>query len=662
MGNPVDVLTPASTANVDQSTADSRALMQHFLAQQGQIAAVPGLTGPGYDQPATGGGAVAPAPTATQFLAAGGQAPPPPPAPVAPPATTPATPVAAAPTTPPPLPAPAPAATGGGGSWGAPRGAAAPAPATVATPVDGAPARAAPDGVPPGSVRTGGNNTTDVYTDKDGNWHAIDKATGKPVESWGNGQPAGTDPNEGYGITDFVSETLGGGDANKPAIKPLITGVSTTGGTSTTGALAAGGGGGPLAPGLDQTQSNQFRTGQLALAQSIGQALGAEQPGAVTLDEQRLLDARNRQLGLATTLTDAVNAGPSAVPLLNEAAQLEARGKQNATIDLIRAAAEGKAPSVAEMQGMRQMGTLQSNILGNAAAMGRGGNSALALRSAAMSAGKLGGDAIANAAMQRAAETAGARGQLAGAIEAQRATDVGVASQNQGAELQSRGLDTQRMTAAAGQAANILGNVGATDLNAARANQDAAVTNRAQNIQETTAARGQLADTLNAGRGTDVNIAAQNQDSQITTRGQNIQQTQNQAGNVLQANQNQATAAGAQFNADVASKQQQGNMLATAAGIAGLSDERVKDDIAPAPSGMFREFLAAIEPSSFRYKGSQKPEVGVMAQDVEKSRVGKTLVRETPAGKAIDIPRTATAMLAALSDVNRRVSRLEGGA
>lgn len=609
-GKLTDTLGPTSTKNIDQSMADSRALMNYFLSQQGQLAAVPGLTGPGYDQTGAGAPSAAPAAPAPAMPPPTAPAPAQSPAPVSPPASTASSGGAMYPGRPAPAPvsSPAAAAPPAGGSW---------------QPLD--PNR--PAVTPTAATAPGG-------------------ATATPAQPVPGSAPTG-------GWRDALPQTGGAAGAGTSPLGVPAGGIGGAGVTGTTAAATA-----PLAPGIDQTQSNQFRTGQMALAQSIGNSLAGAQPGPATLDESRVLDSRGQQLGLASQLRDAAFSGPSAAPLLDQAAQLEARNRQNNAIGMIQAAAEGRTPSVAEMQGNRQIGQLQSNIMGNAAAMGRGGNTALALRSAIMSAGRLGGDAVANAAMQRAAEQAQSRGQLVNAIEAQRGADIGVAGQNQQSQLATAGQDIQRMATAAGQAGNILGNVAGADLGAAQANQQAAIQNRSQNIAETQGARGQLADVLQTGRAADLNAAQANQQSQITTRGQNIQQTQNQAQNALEANKNQASAAGAQFNAETAQKQQTGNLISTGLGL--LSDKRAKEDIKPAKSGMFREFLSAINPSSYRYKGSDRPEIGVVAQDVEKSEVGRAMVSQTPSGKAIDVPRATGALMAALADVNKRVDKLEG--
>ncbi len=59
-----------------------------------------------------------------------------------------------------------------------------------------------------------------------------------------------------------------------------------------------------------------------------------------------------------------------------------------------------------------------------------------------------------------------------------------------------------------------------------------------------------------------------------------------------------------------------------------LSDERVKTDIEEIPEQEIEAFLQSIVPSSFSYKDgrSEGQHVGVMAQDIERTPIGKTIV------------------------------------
>ncbi len=92
-----------------------------------------------------------------------------------------------------------------------------------------------------------------------------------------------------------------------------------------------------------------------------------------------------------------------------------------------------------------------------------------------------------------------------------------------------------------------------------------------------------------------------------------------------------------------------------------FSDARLKTKIADASKDIF-DFLKSLNPYSYLYKnqnhGAGKT-YSVMAQDLEKSEVGKTLVFETPTGKAIDYTKAFAVMLASQAALLKRIEQLE---
>ncbi|MBV6514148.1 MAG: hypothetical protein FMNOHCHN_03738 [Ignavibacteriaceae bacterium] len=96
----------------------------------------------------------------------------------------------------------------------------------------------------------------------------------------------------------------------------------------------------------------------------------------------------------------------------------------------------------------------------------------------------------------------------------------------------------------------------------------------------------------------------------------------------------------------------------------GSSDERGKKDVKPAKDEM-KEFLDKLEAKGFKYKDTSKPgtaegqRYGIMAQALEKSKVGKSLVKNTPNGKMVDTVQGFGAVLAAQAELNKRLSELE---
>lgn len=93
------------------------------------------------------------------------------------------------------------------------------------------------------------------------------------------------------------------------------------------------------------------------------------------------------------------------------------------------------------------------------------------------------------------------------------------------------------------------------------------------------------------------------------------------------------------------------------------SDKTLKSDIKPAEQKV-KSFLDEISSKEYRYKpevnrGNAK-KVGVMAQDLEKSELGKSLVIEKSGKKHIDMESGFSAMLAAQAHLNKRINKLEG--
>jgi endosialidase-like protein len=86
-----------------------------------------------------------------------------------------------------------------------------------------------------------------------------------------------------------------------------------------------------------------------------------------------------------------------------------------------------------------------------------------------------------------------------------------------------------------------------------------------------------------------------------------------------------------------------------------VSDERQKTHV--------DRFLDNVEPVSYEYKN---PEIdghgrqyGIIAQDLEKSPMGRSMVIETPRGLMVDTRKAALGGLAALADHQRRIEELE---
>lgn len=120
----------------------------------------------------------------------------------------------------------------------------------------------------------------------------------------------------------------------------------------------------------------------------------------------------------------------AAAERLDPTQQAEFRARQNDLIGYLTGAIDGTAPSVAKLQLDQATERNAANQLGLASAASRGGNSALALRTAANNIGLINQKAAADAALLRAQEIATARGQYGDVANAGRTADINLADRN----------------------------------------------------------------------------------------------------------------------------------------------------------------------------------------------------------------------------------------
>lgn len=119
-------------------------------------------------------------------------------------------------------------------------------------------------------------------------------------------------------------------------------------------------------------------------------------------------------------------------------------------------------------------------------------------------------------------------------------------------------------------------------------------------------------------------------------------------------------------NADAAKSQREASMVAGLGGAAMMaSDENAKTNIKDSSdvSGEIVKMLAKLKPSEYEYKDAKHgtgEKVGIMAQDLEKSKVGKTMVDQAPDGtKMVDTNKAIGALLAAAAEMNKKIEKLE---
>ena len=136
---------------------------------------------------------------------------------------------------------------------------------------------------------------------------------------------------------------------------------------------------------------------------------------------------------------------------------------------------------------------------------------------------------------------------------------------------------------------------------------------------------------------------------------------QNSTGMAIQNETNAAQYAGMVNQADA---NMAGQRTGAAAGVFGsiakMSDRNVKTDIEDGHRAA-EEMLDAIDPYTFRYlelAHGEGEHLGVMAQDLEQSRLGAEMVVETPDGKAIDVNKAVSALLGTVAYLHEEVARL----
>lgn len=105
-----------------------------------------------------------------------------------------------------------------------------------------------------------------------------------------------------------------------------------------------------------------------------------------------------------------------------------------------------------------------------------------------------------------------------------------------------------------------------------------------------------------------------------------------------------------------------GQANASAGALAAMSDERQKSGVG---SPELRSFYDNVGAHSYEYKDPSLPGAGEgrfvspMAQELEKSSIGKSMVKDTPDGKIVDYAKGFGAMLAGQAEFHDRLKRLE---
>lgn len=397
---------------------------------------------------------------------------------------------------------------------------------------------------------------------------------------------------------------------------------------------------------FNDTTANDARRGQFAnaLAKS-GQRQGATMQAA-TIDQSGSNQWRQRQNGLADALQ----------------AQMEGRG----------------GPSLAEMQMQKGLNQSLANANSQAASM-RGVSPAMAMRLTQNNAATQSQDLVNNSGMLRAQEQAQARDQYGNLATSARGQDSDLAksqaelqqqarANNQASEMNQRGMnDNQDRFYREGQMKmDESDRQSKMDLGKLRVNENAALNNvNSSAYQDAAHTRQGMAGGLMSGLAAMSDEKTKLAEEIDPSASKRLSTTLDDMGKVSKepgaSGQALGKGAGALIAKGMSGGGGSGGMQALA-GMIGGSDEKIKKS-AGGGDGNIRDFVEALSAHRFKYKEPEKfgegEHLGIMAQDLEKTPIGKSMVLDTPEGKMVDYSKAGGAMLAMSSMMNDRLSDLE---
>jgi len=262
-------------------------------------------------------------------------------------------------------------------------------------------------------------------------------------------------------------------------------------------------------------------------------------------------------------------------------------------------------------------------------------------------------------------ERMGAQGQLGQQLQATRTTDVDVAAKKADLDQQRKTLQSQLDAARAANDQNAINSINTrmAELDQRTRELNAQAANTAQARKEEQAFAGQKTD---IDRGLEVSRLTEEQrvgNERLKLDASKAAQDAAQGLLTENARQEQLAFAREQLRiaASQADRQFWGQLISSllsggaAVGAAAVtSDLRMKENIEPVRQGDLNQLARAVRDSlaTWTYKqGRGEPEgehAGPMAQDLEKTRLGRTLVRERADGvKQVDMTRLATLLAAA---------------
>lgn len=174
-----------------------------------------------------------------------------------------------------------------------------------------------------------------------------------------------------------------------------------------------------------------------------------------------------------------------------------------------------------------------------------------------------------------------------------------------------------------------------------------------------------MGDQMNA-QGLLANVAGQGRQQDLGLAGQNAQLQQGYQQLLGNMGQGELSSMASMYGAAQQNPGMLGGLMQGAGGLLGgisdlVSDERLKTDVSDAGNDI-DEMLGKLLPKAYVYKDKRHgagKRVGIMAQDMERSKAGRTVVKERPVGKVLDVAAAISAALASAARLHHRLSKVE---
>jgi hypothetical protein len=347
---------------------------------------------------------------------------------------------------------------------------------------------------------------------------------------------------------------------------------------------------------------------------------------------QRSRQTKDYTTQAATVGTPETVAGPD----MTNANQM--REKQLSLGQALTKRAAGEVPSAAEMQLNRSLAK-QIAAQRAQAASARGVSTGMAQKMAAEGILTAQSEASEQAAQLRAQEQAQAEQTLGGYLSGIRSQDTTAAQMEQDRALAEAGYGQQAMLAQAGY------------------EQEAALANQQARIQAEQQAEQNYQQYLSMGMSREEAQQKATAEYHALIAQQQMNQQQIEA-QIAQSNQAQKV-------------KSRGNLVSGIVGAAGgiaasiFSDERVKTNIKDVPKKSLGSFLSSLKGKSYDYKSPEHDHdpgdkhIGVMAQALEKTKLGKSVVSEEEGKKKISLGRALQLLLAGEGHLYREIQSLK---